>query len=325
MPKKNIIINTIMPIQQNKLRKIAPNLNQTSEPTSTIIIANSNTNNISSTKINLISNNNNNNNTNIQNKTKREIELEKVIEEKNLKSREMKQFYEKLIREMKQSHELQQQQLIREIKYNCDLKISEVLKEASRKEMKLRVEYERKLNESKFKQWCSCCGKEAIYYCCWNTSYCDEECQKAHWGQHLKTCTRIVGDETNTADTNIKYNDSFTSNGTSYNNNNNNIEYNHNTDSNGYDPLNKYNQRKQISQQQHKQQQNVQHLQQTPNNNPYQSYISSNNSANIQKKIQIPSNHNKYIINDQTTFATNSSNNNNNNNNTNNPNRKVTL
>ncbi len=38
---------------------------------------------------------------------------------------------------------------------------------------------------------CANCGKEAIYYCCWNTSYCDEECQKEHWSHHLKTCNRI--------------------------------------------------------------------------------------------------------------------------------------
>ncbi len=30
-----------------------------------------------------------------------------------------------------------------------------------------------------------------MYYCCWNTSYCDEECQKEHWSHHLKTCNRI--------------------------------------------------------------------------------------------------------------------------------------
>jgi len=27
------------------------------------------------------------------------------------------------------------------------------------------------------KQWCANCGKEAIFYCCWNTSYCDYPCQ----------------------------------------------------------------------------------------------------------------------------------------------------
>ena len=35
------------------------------------------------------------------------------------------------------------------------------------------------------------CGKESFYYCCWNTSYCDEECQRMHWIHHMKTCSRI--------------------------------------------------------------------------------------------------------------------------------------
>ncbi len=38
---------------------------------------------------------------------------------------------------------------------------------------------------------CANCGKESIYYCCWNTSYCDENCQKKHWSKHLRTCARI--------------------------------------------------------------------------------------------------------------------------------------
>lgn len=35
---------------------------------------------------------------------------------------------------------------------------------------------------------CAKCGKEAIFYCCWNTSYCDYPCQQAHWPTHMATC-----------------------------------------------------------------------------------------------------------------------------------------
>lgn len=33
------------------------------------------------------------------------------------------------------------------------------------------------MKEAKSKQWCSNCQKIANYYCCWNTAYCDFECQ----------------------------------------------------------------------------------------------------------------------------------------------------
>ncbi len=42
---------------------------------------------------------------------------------------------------------------------------------------------------------CANCGNEAIYYCCWNTSYCNEDCQKVHWSQHFKVCSRLNTDQ----------------------------------------------------------------------------------------------------------------------------------
>ena len=29
---------------------------------------------------------------------------------------------------------------------------------------------------------------QAIFYCCWNTAYCDYPCQQAHWPKHMTTC-----------------------------------------------------------------------------------------------------------------------------------------
>jgi hypothetical protein len=39
------------------------------------------------------------------------------------------------------------------------------------------LEKQRAVEETKKKQWCTNCGKEALFYCCWNTSYCDYPCQ----------------------------------------------------------------------------------------------------------------------------------------------------
>lgn len=43
--------------------------------------------------------------------------------------------------------------------------------------LKFEQEKERAVKEAKSKQWCSNCQRSANYYCCWNTAYCDFECQ----------------------------------------------------------------------------------------------------------------------------------------------------
>lgn len=48
------------------------------------------------------------------------------------------------------------------------------------------------VNLSKKKQWCAHCKQEAFYPCCWNTSYCTPECQKAHWCTHRFHCMRVA-------------------------------------------------------------------------------------------------------------------------------------
>uniref|UniRef100_A0AC35GH54 MYND-type domain-containing protein n=1 Tax=Panagrolaimus sp. PS1159 TaxID=55785 RepID=A0AC35GH54_9BILA len=56
---------------------------------------------------------------------------------------------------------------------------------------------ERHRNEiaaAKKTQWCARCEKQSIFLCCWNTSYCSEECQHQDWKSHKKHCRhpRIV-------------------------------------------------------------------------------------------------------------------------------------
>ncbi|XP_049272950.1 protein kinase C-binding protein 1 isoform X3 [Rhipicephalus sanguineus] len=46
------------------------------------------------------------------------------------------------------------------------------------------------ISETKRKQWCANCWKEAVLYCCWNTCYCDYPCQQAHWPKHIASCTQ---------------------------------------------------------------------------------------------------------------------------------------
>lgn len=74
--------------------------------------------------------------------------------------------------EMRQSLEQERDRLIAEVKKQLEL------------------EKQQAVDETKKKQWCAHCKKEAIFYCCWNTSYCDYPCQQAHWPEHMKSCTQ---------------------------------------------------------------------------------------------------------------------------------------
>ncbi|KAL6084211.1 hypothetical protein STEG23_036170 [Scotinomys teguina] len=74
--------------------------------------------------------------------------------------------------EMWQSLEQERDRLIAEVKKQLELEKQQVV------------------DETQKKQWCANCQKEAIFYCCWNTSYCDYPCQQAHWPEHMKSCTQ---------------------------------------------------------------------------------------------------------------------------------------
>ncbi|RUS71436.1 hypothetical protein EGW08_020797 [Elysia chlorotica] len=50
----------------------------------------------------------------------------------------------------------------------------------------------KRIEETKKHQWCAECLKEAVYYCCWNTSYCSYQCQQKHWPTHLPKCMQAV-------------------------------------------------------------------------------------------------------------------------------------
>ena len=74
----------------------------------------------------------------------------------------------------------------------------------------LKEEHKQEISNMKKKQWvsyrlshskvhvnicyilqCANCEKEAIYFCCWNTSYCSLECQQQHWhAEHKRNCRR---------------------------------------------------------------------------------------------------------------------------------------
>ncbi|XP_012583689.1 PREDICTED: protein kinase C-binding protein 1 isoform X3 [Condylura cristata] len=100
------------------------------------------------------------------------IEIEKLQWLHQQELSEMKHNLELTMAEMRQSLEQERDRLIAEVKKQLEL------------------EKQQAVDETKKKQWCANCRKEAIFYCCWNTSYCDYPCQQAHWPEHMKSCTQ---------------------------------------------------------------------------------------------------------------------------------------
>ena len=97
--------------------------------------------------------------------------------------------------------EWRHQQELADLKHNADLVIVEMRQAMEAEKQKAlhdckkqaEVDKQSAIKEMKKKQWCAHCGKEAIFYCCWNTSYCDYPCQQAHWPSHMNTCAQNTG------------------------------------------------------------------------------------------------------------------------------------
>merc|ERR1711997_763717 len=93
------------------------------------------------------------------------------------------------------------QQELAEVKHNADLLMMELRQTMEAEKQKVlgdfkkqaEIEKHKAIAETKKKQWCAHCGKEAIFYCCWNTSYCDYPCQQAHWPSHMSSCAQGGG------------------------------------------------------------------------------------------------------------------------------------
>ncbi|CAG5098195.1 Oidioi.mRNA.OKI2018_I69.XSR.g15450.t2.cds [Oikopleura dioica] len=98
---------------------------------------------------------------------------------------------------LKWQHEME----LADMRHNNELTIAEIRQsmeneknlEIERLEAKLRKEQEEAILATKSKQWCAQCGKEAVFYCCWNTAYCDYPCQQGHWPVHMEHCTQSQG------------------------------------------------------------------------------------------------------------------------------------
>lgn len=72
----------------------------------------------------------------------------------------------------------------KQVKEKCKEEFMEEIK-------KLATQHKQFISQTKKKQWCYNCEEEAMYHCCWNTSYCSIKCQQEHWhAEHKRTCRR---------------------------------------------------------------------------------------------------------------------------------------
>ena len=106
-----------------------------------------------------------------------QLELEKMQWRHSQEMAEMKQNVDMMLKDMKTNLEKETQRSIEQIKKQSE------------------AEKQKAVSETKKKQWCAACSKEAIFYCCWNTSYCDYPCQQAHWPSHMSSCSQVNTEE----------------------------------------------------------------------------------------------------------------------------------
>lgn len=108
-----------------------------------------------------------------------ELELEKLKFNYAKELSELKVTTDSAICEMRISLENEKNRIINETRKQCDLD---------------RI---RAIEETKKRQWCACCGKEANLLCCYNAFYCDYSCQQQHWSVHSSSCAQTDNRETN--------------------------------------------------------------------------------------------------------------------------------
>ncbi|VEN33561.1 unnamed protein product [Callosobruchus maculatus] len=106
--------------------------------------------------------------------TSLQLEMEALKHKHNLELSEMRNNICTILKDIQKSLAEDRDRIIDETRAACE---AETIK---------RVEL------AKSKQWCANCSKEAQFYCCWNTSYCDYPCQQKHWPQHMGKCTQNI-------------------------------------------------------------------------------------------------------------------------------------
>eukprot|EP00058_Branchiostoma_floridae_P009621 XP_002595109.1 hypothetical protein BRAFLDRAFT_60138 [Branchiostoma floridae] len=113
--------------------------------------------------------------------------------------KEKEQILQDLTDKLKSEHEQDKRESLAKAAASNKSEVEQAVKKAKeevessktvdRKQME--EEHKAEISFVKRRQWCYNCEAEAMYHCCWNTSYCSVKCQQEHWhAEHKKTCRR---------------------------------------------------------------------------------------------------------------------------------------
>ncbi|CAH1142800.1 unnamed protein product [Phyllotreta striolata] len=106
--------------------------------------------------------------------TSLQLEIEALKHRHNLEMTEMRKNMCTILKDIQRSIVEEKEKIVEETRAACE------------------VETIKRVESAKLKQWCASCSKEAQFYCCWNTSYCDYPCQQKHWPNHAGKCTQNI-------------------------------------------------------------------------------------------------------------------------------------
>ncbi|KAI1891290.1 hypothetical protein AGOR_G00142260 [Albula goreensis] len=118
-------------------------------------------------------------------KAENKRETERVVREALEKLRtEMEEEKRQAVTKAVSSVQAEMERKCKQVKEKCKEELMEEVK-------KMVAQHKQLISQTKKKQWCYNCEEEAMYHCCWNTSYCSIKCQQEHWhADHKRTCRR---------------------------------------------------------------------------------------------------------------------------------------
>ncbi|XP_047477178.1 protein kinase C-binding protein 1-like isoform X3 [Penaeus chinensis] len=125
-----------------------------------------------------------------------QLELERTSWRHQQELAEVRHNADVMLVEMRANLEAEKQRAVEEVRRQMEQQMVEARRQMERQMVErlaevrrqMEAEKQRAVEETKKKQWCANCGKEALFFCCWNTSYCDYPCQQSHWPQHMAVC-----------------------------------------------------------------------------------------------------------------------------------------